>query len=54
MLSVFIFGPCYVQLQCCVLSQAIRCKVSALDMTGMLWAGLPDVIILRVMTARVD
>ena len=32
----------------------MRCETIALDITGMVWAGVLDVIIIRAMTARTD
>ena len=34
--------------------QTMKCETSALDITGMLWAGVLDVITVRVMTNRID
>ena len=48
MLSIFIFAPCYVHSKHIVLSHTMRCEPSALDIIGMLWAGVLDVIILRM------
>ena len=34
--------------------QTVRCETSVLSMTGMLWAGVLGVIVVRVMTERAD
>ena len=54
MLLIFIFVKCYVQFKHPVLFQTVRYESSAQDMTGILWAGVLDVIIIRVTTDRAD
>ena len=48
------FAPYCVQFQHPVLFQTMRCDSGVLDMTGMLWVGVLNVITVRVMTDRAD
>ena len=54
MLSVFILSHAMYSCKTLFCFQTVKCETSAPDMTGMLGAGVLDVITVKVMTERAD